>query len=99
MLGGRIAGVQVLQPMEAKSHLDVRELKAEYGRDLVFFGNIDVRKMSASQAELEEEVRSKLEVAMRGGGYIYHSDHSVPPTVSFENYVFLMELLDRYGHY
>jgi uroporphyrinogen decarboxylase len=93
------AGVQVLQPMEAKSHLDVRELKAVYGRDLVFFGNIDVRKMSASKAELEEEVRSKLEVAMRGGGYIYHSDHSVPPTVSFENYVFLMELLDRYGQY
>ena len=93
------AGIQVLQPMEAKSHLDVRELKAEYGRDLVFFGNIDVRKMSASKAELEDELRSKLEVAMRGGGYIYHSDHSVPPTVSFENYLFLMQLLDRYGHY
>lgn len=93
------AGVQVLQPLEAKSFMDVRTLKAEYGRDLVFFGNIDVRKMSASRAELEEEVRTKLEIAMHGGGYIYHSDHSVPPTVSFENYVFLMELLDRYGHY
>jgi uroporphyrinogen decarboxylase len=93
------AGVQVLQPLEAKSCMDVRTLKAEYGRDLVFFGNIDVRKMSASKAELEEEVRSKLDVVMRGGGYIYHSDHSVPPTVSFENYLFLMELLDRYGCY
>lgn len=93
------AGVQVLQPLEAKSYMDVRALKAEYGRDLVFFGNIDVRKMSASKAELEDEVRTKLDIAMRGGGYIYHSDHSVPPTVSFENYLFLMELLDRYGHY
>lgn len=93
------AGVQVLQPMEAKSHLDVRELKAEYGNDLVFFGNIDVRMMSASQAELETEVRTKLDVAMRGGGYIYHSDHSVPPTVSFDNYVYLMSLLDQYGRY
>jgi uroporphyrinogen decarboxylase len=93
------AGVQVLQPLEAKSRLDVRELKAEYGRDLVFFGNIDVGKMAASRAELEEEVRSKLEVAMHGGGYIYHSDHSVPPTVSFDNYLYLMDLLNRYGSY
>jgi uroporphyrinogen decarboxylase len=93
------AGVQVLQPMEAKSHLDVRELKREYGRDLAFFGNIDVRKMTASRAELEEEVRTKLDIAMRGGGYIYHSDHSVPPTVSFDTYRFLMELLNIYGCY
>jgi len=93
------AGVQVLQPLEAKAGLDVRELKREYGRDLAFMGNIDVRKMSASRAELEEEVRTKLEVAKRGGGYIYHSDHSVPPTVSFANYVYLMELLHTYGRY
>ncbi|MBK8024197.1 MAG: hypothetical protein IPK19_22875 [Chloroflexi bacterium] len=93
------AGVQVLQPLEAKSHLDVRLLKQEYGKDLVFFGNIDVRAMSGTKAELEAEVRSKLEVVMRGGGYIYHSDHSVPPTVSLENYRSLMTLLDQYGQY
>lgn len=93
------AGIQVLQPLEAKAGLDVRELKPLYGKDLAFMGNMDVRKMSASYAELEEEVRSKLEVAMPGGGYIYHSDHSVPPTVSWANYVTLMELLKRYGAY
>ena len=93
------AGVQVLQPLEAKAHLDVRELKREYGRDLTFMGNIDVQKMSASKAELEEEVRTKLAAAMPGGGYIYHSDHSVPSTVSFENYLALLELLRKYGRY
>ena len=62
-------------------------------------GNIDVQKMSGSATEIEEEVRSKLAVAMKGGGYIYHSDHSVPPTVSFEDYCRLMSLLDRYGSY
>ncbi|MDO8587540.1 MAG: hypothetical protein Q7T82_10930 [Armatimonadota bacterium] len=48
---------------------------------------------------MEEEIRSKLAVAMRGGGYIFHSDHSVPPTVSFENYRYAMELVDEYGRY
>ena len=31
------------------------------------------------------------------GGYIYHSDHSVPPTVSFEQYNRVMELVKMYG--
>jgi uroporphyrinogen decarboxylase len=93
------AGVQVLEPLEAKAGLDVRKLKKEYGRSLTFMGNIDVQKMSASDEEIEEEVRSKLTVAMEGGGYIYHSDHSVPPTVSFQDYQRLMSLLDKYGAY
>lgn len=93
------AGVRVLQPLEVKAGLDVRDLKRRYGGDMAFMGNISVRAMSGSVEELEREVRSKLEVAMRGGGYIYHSDHSVPPTVSLERYRYLMSLLDRYGRY
>jgi len=93
------AGVQVLQPLEAKAGLDVRQLKCQYGRDLAFMGNIDARVISRSRAEIEEEVRSKLEVAKVGGGYIYHSDHSVPPSVSFANYTYLMSVLENYGSY
>jgi uroporphyrinogen decarboxylase len=93
------AGVQVLQPLEARAGLDVRKLKAEYGKDLSFMGNISVEKMSASESELEHEVRSKLEVAMRGGGYIYHSDHSVPSLVSLKDYEYLITLLKKYGRY
>ena len=93
------AGVQVLQPLEAKAGLDVRELKPQYGKDLAFMGNIDVRKMSASRAELKEEVRTKVQVAKQGGGYIYHSDHSVPSTVSWADYLALIELLQTYGSY
>ena len=93
------AGVQVLQPIEAKVGLDVRKLKKQYGEHLTFMGNIDVQKMSTSKAELEEEVRTKLAAVMPGGGYIYHSDHSVPSTVSYENYLYLLELLRKYGRY
>jgi uroporphyrinogen decarboxylase len=48
---------------------------------------------------IEEEIRSKLPIARRGGGYIYHSDHSVPNNVSFEQYQRVLELLHMYGHY
>ncbi|RKY96983.1 MAG: hypothetical protein DRQ06_00025 [Candidatus Hydrothermota bacterium] len=94
------AGVRCLQPLEAKAGLDVRKLKAEYGDGLAFMGNIDVRVMSTGDRRLiEEEVRSKLHVAKKEGGYIYHSGHSVPPSVSFESYQWVMQLVDRYARY
>jgi len=93
------AGVQVLQPLEARAGLDVRLLKKEYGKALSYMGNISVENMVASKEKLEDEVRSKLDAAMPGGGYIYHSDHSVPSEIPFENYLYLMELLKKYGSY
>ena len=93
------AGMQVLQPMEAKIGIDVRELKREYGRELSFMGNIDATIMSKTKAEIEAEVRDKVTVAMEGGGYIYHSDHSVPPDVSWEQYQYVIEMVRRYGVY
>jgi len=48
---------------------------------------------------IEEEIRTKFEVAKRGGGYIYHSDHSVPDSVSFEQYKRVIELVQKYGRY
>ena len=93
------AGVQVLQPLEARAGLDVRKLKSEYGKDLTLMGNIAVEAMNASKSELDTEVRSKLDIVMKDGGYIYHSDHSVPSSVSFKNYCYLVELLKKYGIY
>jgi uroporphyrinogen decarboxylase len=93
------AGVQVLQPMEARIGLDVRQLKAEYGADLCFMGNIDATRMDGDMAAVEAEIRDKITAAKVGGGYIYHSDHSVPPTVSWERYRWIIERVRHYGTY
>jgi len=90
-------GVQVINPLEAKSGLDVRTLKQHYGDRLTFFGNIDVIAMAGAGEDLEEEIRTKITAARQGGGYIYHSDHSVPPEVSFERYQHVMSLVRQYG--
>ncbi len=94
------AGIDCIQPLEAKASMDVRELKKQYGDRIAFMGNIDVMKMAHPDPKvIEEEIRSKLEVAKVGGGYIYHSDHSVPPSVSFDQYRRVMELVREYGEY
>ena len=91
-------GFDVLQPLQADL-MDVRSLKKEYNCKMVFMGNINARRMSGSKKEIEKEVKSKILVAKQGGGYIYHSDHSVPYNVSFENYKYVLELVKEYGKY
>jgi len=94
------AGLDCLQPLEVKAGMDVRELKAEFGDKLCFMGGIDVRLMNLpDKSKIEEEIRSKFEVAKKGGGYIYHSDHSIPNNVSFQDFCAVMELVKKYGVY
>ncbi len=93
------AGFGALHPLEAKAGLDVRELKPQYGDQLTLYGNIDVRRLAGSREEIEEEIRTKLAVAKEGGGYMYHSDHSVSSDVSLDNYLFAVDLIRQHGRY
>jgi uroporphyrinogen decarboxylase len=63
-------------------------------------GGIDVRLMNLEDTRpLEEEIREKVSAAKVDGGYIYHSDHSVPNTVSFMQYKRVIDLVRKYGGY
>ena len=48
---------------------------------------------------IENEIKTKIPIAKKGGGYIYHSDHSVPSNVSFQQYCRVIELVREYGSY
>lgn len=93
------AGVRALHPLETKAGMDVRELKPKVRDRMVLFGGIDVRAMSGTREDIEKEIRSKLPVAMEGGGYIYCVDHSVASTVSLENYEYALSLVREIGTY
>ena len=93
------AGLDVLQAIQANTGMDVRKLKPEFGSKLTFFGNISVQSFKDGPAAIEAELREKVPVAMAGGGYIYHSDHSIPPEVSLETYLHTMAVLDEISAY
>jgi uroporphyrinogen decarboxylase len=93
------AGVRCLQPLEAKANMDLFELKRMYGDRLVFMGNVDFGVIARGRQEAEEEIRLKVGKGKEGGGYIYHSDHSVPPTVSLKTYRWVLDLIREYGRY
>lgn len=94
------AGFDALQPLEAKANMDIRRIGPTHGKTFTWFGNIDAMVLGTNDRDLiEAEVRSKLKAGMANKGYIYHSDHSVPPGVSLETYRYVIELLDAYGNY
>jgi uroporphyrinogen decarboxylase len=93
------AGITGIQPLEAKAGNDIFSIKKKYGKELTLIGNIDSRLMSGKKFDMESEVKKKIGFAKQGGGYIYHSDHSIPVDVSMENYCFLMDCVKKYGIY
>ena len=93
-------GFDCIQPLEVKAGNDLVSLKAEYGDQLAFMGGIDVRAMASPDPDdIVREISSKIPIAKQGGGYIYHSDHSVPDNVSFEQYCRVLELVHEYGKF
>ena len=95
------AGFDCLQPLEVKAGCDLATLAREYGRDMCFMGGVDVRALAAAgEGDMEAEVKAKLDIGMASpGGYVFHSDHSIPPQVSFARYGRIVELVREYGVY
>ncbi len=92
-------GVDMYNPLEAKSGLDVVELKRELGNRLGFNGNIDVQVLATNDREkVRREVLRKLNAA-KGGGYILQSDHSIPSNVDPATYDYVINLVREYGDY
>ena len=93
------AGLDVLEALQATTTLDIAKLRAQCGDQITFMGNISSVKMSESDEAIREEIERKVTAGKPGGGYIYHSNHSVPSDVPFERYWYMMSVLDRVSWY
>jgi uroporphyrinogen decarboxylase len=92
-------GIDAYNPLEAKAGLDVVDLRKQYGHQIGFCGNMNVIEWAdCPKEELKAIVLRKLNAA-KGGGFIFQSDHSVPDTVSGENYDYVVNLVREYGKY
>jgi uroporphyrinogen decarboxylase len=91
-------GIDALNPLEVKAGMDPVHLKQTYGKDLVFHGGIN-----AVLWDHPEQIRAEMErvvpVMKRGGGYIFSSDHSVPSSVSLEDFRQIVGLAKELGAY
>ena len=92
------AGFDCLNPLEVKAGMAPVQLKKEYGEILALWGGIDVRAIvHPDPSVLEEEVKTKVPLLKKGGGYVFASDHSIPDNVSLDRYKRMLELGHTYG--
>ena len=91
-------GLDALNPLEVKAGMDPVHLKQAYGKDLVLHGGINAvlwDKPDQIRAEMERTVP----VMKANGGYIFSSDHSVPDSVSLNDFRGIVELAKKLGSY
>lgn len=91
-------GLDALNPLEVKAGMDPIELKQTFGDRLVLHGGINAVLWDDRDA-IEEEIRRVLPVMKEHGGYIFSSDHSVPSSVSLENFRHIVNLAKELGRY
>ncbi len=78
-------GVEALNPFECAAGMDIAELRRQHPRQMACFGNISVHNLLGNRAALDGELQRKIPHAVNGG-FIMHSDHSIPFGVKYEQY-------------
>lgn len=85
-------GINGLWPIEVAAGIDPIILRKEFGNDLALMGGIDKRVLARSKEEIREEVMRILDYMLPRGGYIPTVDHTVPPDVPFDNFLYYLDI-------
>ena len=88
-------GVNGVLPLEVAAGIDPVALRKKYGQDLLMMGSIDKRVLAKDKKAIEKEVFSKVPFLIEQGGYVPMVDHTVPPDVPFENFLYYRELIKK----
>ncbi len=91
-------GIDALNPLEVKAGMDPVHIKNAYGNDLVLHGGVNAVLWDKPE-EIKEEMARVIPVLKENGGYIFSSDHSVPSSVSLEDFKHIVEYAKELGSY
>ena len=86
------AGINCFWPLEQASGMDPRYLRKKFGKSLILCGGIDKREIAKGRKAIEKELYAKIPPMLESGGYIPHIDHSIPPDISYDNFMYYIEL-------
>lgn len=82
--------------------MDLKELKQEFGKDLVFWGGgIDTQSTlcKGTPDEVRDEVKRILDIMAPGGGFVFAPVHNIQDDVSGANFWAMWDTLMEYGKY
>ncbi len=93
------SGIHGYGEIEGGAGMDLNKLKKEYGH-LTFWGNVSCDLLQRGKKEkVIEETKRCIDVAAKGGGYIFGSSNSILPGTPPENVIAMFETAKEYGRY
>jgi len=92
------AGIRALHPLDCSAGMDISEIARAFSEKLVFFGNIDTKRVK-TKTELREEIKNKFSMIAKDCSYIYHASEPIGSDISLDDYKLLLETVKEFGTY
>lgn len=95
------SGIDCLDPIDPQGGMDLAEVKAIYGDRVALKGNVDCAHTMTfgTPEDVIAATREALRKGAPGGGFILSSSNSIHSAVKPENYLAMLQTLERYGRY
>lgn len=91
-------GLDALNPLEVKAGMDPIQIKNTYGRKLLLHGGINAVLWDHPE-QITAEMERVVPILKQNSGYVFSSDHSVPSSVSLEDFRGIVALAKKLGSY
>ncbi len=96
-------GFDILNPVQVSAKgMDTKELKDQFGRDIVFWGGgVDTQHILpfGKPQEVVDEVKRRIDDLAPGGGFVFAAVHNIQALVPPENIVAAFDTALEYGKY
>jgi uroporphyrinogen decarboxylase len=96
-------GIDILNPIQtsAGKMSDLKNLKNEFGKDIIFCGGIDTHHVlpKGSPEEVRQEVKRVIDLLGKDGGYMLASVHTIMNDVPPENVLAMVDAVEEFGKY
>jgi len=95
------SGIDCLDPIDPQAGMDLADVKAKCGHRVALKGNVDCAATMTfgTPEDVVEKTKEALRAGAPGGGYILSSSNSIHSGVKPENYLAMLQTLERYGQY
>ncbi len=93
-------GLDILNPVQPKS-MDPAKLKKEFGKQLTFWGTVDIQEVLpfGTPTDVANEVKLRLQTVGKGGGLIIAPAHNIQPDVPLDNILAFYKTAENFGRY
>ncbi|MDD5658926.1 MAG: uroporphyrinogen decarboxylase family protein [Actinomycetota bacterium] len=97
------AGLDIINPVQTTAaNMEPERLKKEFGKDITFWGGgCNTRDVlpGKSLKEIKEDVKRRIDIFGKGGGFVFNQIHNLLADIPPENIIAMFEAVYEYGKY